>query len=162
VTAALIVVFLLLTITVICTAEHLNETAVEALPSDLMAGAIERVAQVNYTDPECHFHPLSLSLSCLYDREWEEQVVLGSGGGENALPTMGYWRLAMAGEVWGSNGDGGLAVYGPEVEWQCRIVRGIHTTTPFSVGGKRVIAHIILIPAQDHLRHPLRRRGWLQ
>lgn len=126
-----------------CWAEHLDEAAVMDLPSDLTRGRVKGVSQVNYTNPECHLHPLSLSLTCVYSQHWEEQVVLHSGepsrkdpAERSALPTMGYWHLGTDGKVAeprGCNKGKGLAVYGAEVAWHCKIVRSVYLTIPFTV-----------------------------
>ena len=93
---------------------------------------------MNYSNPTCHFIPSALTLSCHYDRLWEEQVVLHAGGSSSEpsaesrhQPTVGYWQLPKG--VGGKAGSG-LAVYDVSIAWYCRLVRRIHSTTPFSLG----------------------------
>jgi len=117
----------------------LNETAIATLHSDLTHGRVWKgVSEVKYPNPTCHLVPLSLSLSCLYNRQWkrQEQVVLHAGTnppapGRSVMDTVGYWRLPMEGM--GLHGDAGVAIYDLSVRWHCATMRRIPSERRHSV-----------------------------
>ena len=129
------------------------------------------MSYVKYPNPECHLDLRTLSLACLYDRQWKERVTLQVGGevadtyGNNS--TIGYWLLPTPYSNDPMNRIGtGLAIYNLSFEWHCPFVKKLYSTFPFSVGEKqksssfKQMTHLIL--DQHQLHYPLFRRGWLQ
>lgn len=103
---------------------------------DLVGRVRKGAAHVKYPDPECRLAPLDLTLSCQYNRNWQEKVVLHVGKPPSPAgnaSTIGHWRLPLPyGLNWRM--ESGLAVYNLSVEWHCPVVRKRYSTFPFSVG----------------------------
>jgi len=98
-----------------------------------------QVLAVDYEKVNCHYNIPWLTLTCLYNQLWEDEMVLPASSitptPANTSSTIGYWRLGMSEGLKGYTGHAGLGVYDASVGWSCEVVRPSYTTTPFKVGG---------------------------